>query len=369
MSAAEQAVLIMAGGTGGHIFPGLALADELRERGIGVRWLGAQGGMECTTVPERDIPLDVIHIGGVRGKGLRGWLVLPVRLLGAVREALACIRRHRPACAVSFGGYAAGPGGIAARLQRVPLIVHEQNRVPGMTNRFLARIATRVFQAFPGTFPASSSAETCGNPVRASVAALPSPGSRLDGRTGPRRLLVTGGSQGAACLNRLLPEALARLEPALQPVVRHQAGRRDADAVRLAYARAGIEAEVCEFIGDMAAAYGWADLAVCRAGALTISELATAGLGAVLVPFPHAVDDHQTRNAEFLLDAGGALLLPEAGLDAASLAAALGPLLADRAQMLAMARAAHRVAVRDAAARLARACGPFTRVAGQEAGE
>ena len=163
MSAVEQAVLIMAGGTGGHIFPGLALADELRQRGIGVRWLGAQGGMECRAVPERGIPLDVIRITGVRGKGLRGWLALPLRLLQAVRQAAACIRRHRPACAVSFGGYVAGPGGIAARLQRVPLIVHEQNRIPGMTNRFLARIASRVFQAFPGTFPASRRAETSRN--------------------------------------------------------------------------------------------------------------------------------------------------------------------------------------------------------------
>jgi UDP-N-acetylglucosamine--N-acetylmuramyl-(pentapeptide) pyrophosphoryl-undecaprenol N-acetylglucosamine transferase len=353
---AGQGVLIMAGGTGGHIYPGLALAAELEQRGILVRWLGARGGMECDKVPAHGIPLDVIRISGVRGKGLAGWLALPFRLWRAVREARNCMRRHRPGCAVSFGGYVAGPGGIAARLGGIPLIVHEQNRVPGLTNRILARLARHVFQAFPGTFPDSQGARTSGNPVRDSIAGLPAPDLRFQDREGRARLLVTGGSQGAASLNRWLPEALSRLHAQARPQVLHQAGRQATDAVIAAYAEAGVDAEVTEFIDDMASAYARADLVVCRAGALTVSELAAAGLGAVLVPFPHAVDDHQTRNAEVLEAAGAAVILQEDGLDADTLCATLAPLLGDRARLEAMANSAYAAGTRDAAGVLAAAC-------------
>jgi UDP-N-acetylglucosamine--N-acetylmuramyl-(pentapeptide) pyrophosphoryl-undecaprenol N-acetylglucosamine transferase len=353
---ADGGVLIMAGGTGGHIYPGLAVARALREAQVPVSWLGAAGGMETRKVPATGIELDVVEIAGLRGKGLVGWLRLPGRLARAVREASAVFRRRRPACAVSFGGYVAGPGGLAARLRGVPLVVHEQNRIPGLTNRVLARLARTVLQAFPDSFPASVGAQTCGNPVRAEVAALAAPGERWAGRQGPARLLVTGGSQGARALNQLVPEALARRPAADRPRVRHQCGERELEETGARYRELGVDAEVTAFIDDMAAAYGWADLVVCRAGALTVSELAAAGVGAVLVPYPHAVDDHQTANARFLVEAGAAVLLAQAGLTAEGLERALAPLLADRRETLRLAQAARAVAVPDAAQAVAQAC-------------
>lgn len=349
-------VLIMAGGTGGHIYPGLAVASALREAGVGVRWLGASGGMEIQKVTSHAIALDEVRISGLRGKGIRGWLSLPFKLFRAVRDAMRSMRANKPACALSFGGYVAGPGGIAARLKGVPLIVHEQNRIPGLTNRSLARVAKQVLQAFEGTFPAAIGAVTTGNPVRASVASLDSPSRRWEERHGPPRLLVSGGSQGARALNELLPAALARLTPALVPEVRHQSGVAEVDVTRERYRTAAIEAEVTPFIDDMAEAYAWADLVVCRAGALTVSELAAAGLGAILVPFPHAVDDHQTANARVLEHAGAAVVLQESDLDAQSLAEVLEPLLRDRRETLEMARAARTVAVTGSAQRVAEAC-------------
>lgn len=351
-----QGVLIMAGGTGGHIFPGLAVADALRRLDTPVRWLGASGGMECSRVPPHGIPLDTVDISGLRGKGMLRWVAAPFRLARAVVQALGILGRSRPICAVSFGGYAAGPGGLAARLRGIPLLVHEQNRVPGMTNKFLARIARKVLQAFPGTWPPSPRLETCGNPVRRDVVALAPPHQRMAGRQGPPRLLVTGGSQGAQALNRAVPQALALLNPDERPVVRHQSGARDADATAAAYREHGIEAEVAPFIDDMAGAYDWADLVVCRSGALTVSELAAAGLGAVLVPFPYAVDDHQTRNAEFLSGAGAARIVPESELTPDSLAATLRSLLGDRATLVQMATEARSLAVPDSAERVARLC-------------
>jgi UDP-N-acetylglucosamine--N-acetylmuramyl-(pentapeptide) pyrophosphoryl-undecaprenol N-acetylglucosamine transferase len=390
MSGGGQSVLIMAGGTGGHIFPGLAVADSLRQRGVEVRWLGASGGMECQRVPAWGIPLDVVDISGLRGKGAGRWLLAPWKLLRAVFQGLRLLGRLRPACAISFGGYAAGPGGLAARLRGVPLLVHEQNRVPGLTNRVLARFAARVLQAFPGTWEERLQPLTCGNPVRQDVAALDAPAERLAGRSGPVRVLVTGGSQGARALNRLVPEAL-RLAPEGLPLeVRHQCGKSWLEETQEAYRTAGFDVPVgaasaamsesspgaiaaeaaptaaarhvvivTEFIEDMAGAYGWADLVICRAGALTVSEVAAAGVAAVFVPFPYAVDDHQTRNAEFLAERGAALLLSEAGLDADRLARELNPLLADRARLLDMATRARASAVPDAAGRVADVCQEF----------
>lgn len=356
MSQASGGVIIMAGGTGGHIFPGLAVAGVLLERGIAVRWLGASGAMECRRVPAAGIALDVVDITGLRGKGLRRWLQMPWRLARAVWQALAVFKARRPACAISFGGYAAAPGGLAARLRGVPLLVHEQNRVPGLTNRFLAHFASKVLEGFPGSWPARRRAITCGNPVRAALLAVAPPAVRLAGRNGPPRLLITGGSQGAGALNRVLPAALARLPQALRPEVRHQAGKGHLAATRAAYAEAGLSAQVDEFIDDMAAAYAWADLVVCRSGALTVAELAVVGIGALLVPFPHAVDDHQTRNAEFLAAAGAARLLPEPQCTPARLATELAALLGGRAALLQMAQAARALAVPDAAERVAALC-------------
>jgi UDP-N-acetylglucosamine--N-acetylmuramyl-(pentapeptide) pyrophosphoryl-undecaprenol N-acetylglucosamine transferase len=359
MNRRGNGVLIMAGGTGGHIFPGLAVAECLVQQDIPVRWLGAKGAMECQRVPAAGIPLDTVEIAGIRGKGLLRWLVFPWRLFRAVYQAFVMLGSRRPACAVSFGGYAAGPGGLAARLRGVPLLVHEQNRIPGMTNRVLASMADIVLQAFPGTWKDSHHARSCGNPVRAAVVSLPAPASRLAGRTGALRLLITGGSQGARALNLSVPAALALLPPDRRPRVLHQCGKgRESDTSAI-YRDSGIEAEVVEFIDDMAGAYAWADLVVCRSGALTVSELAAAGIAAVLVPFPYAVDDHQTKNAEFLVEAGAARLMPESDCTAKNLASCLDSLLSDRPQLLQMSDSARSVAVPDSAQRVAALCREF----------
>jgi UDP-N-acetylglucosamine--N-acetylmuramyl-(pentapeptide) pyrophosphoryl-undecaprenol N-acetylglucosamine transferase len=348
-------VLIMAGGTGGHIFPGLAVADTLRARDVPVRWLGAEGGMETRTVPEAGIEMDLVAISGLRGKGVARWLRMPFILLRAVRQARRHLAVHRPCCALSFGGYVAAPGGIAAWTKGIPVIVHEQNRVPGMTNRLLAVIARTVLQGFPGTFPQGKHAVDSGNPVRPEVAAIDPPQSRLGGRTGPVRILVTGGSQGALVLNQTVPAAIGLL-PSAEVDIRHQAGAGRVEEALDAYADAGVRGEVTDFIGDMAAAYGWADLVVCRSGALTVAELAAAGVAAILVPYAHAVDDHQTRNAEYLADADAAVLIPQASLTARVLADALAALLSDREKLVSMACAARRQALPDAAKVVADTC-------------
>jgi len=364
MSESQVKVLILAGGTGGHIFPGLAVADSLRGRGVAVHWLGAKGGMECQKVPAANISMDTVEIGGLRGKGWKRWLSLPWQLTRAVKQAVSVIRTQKPDCAVSFGGYAAGPGGLAARFSGVPLVIHEQNRIPGLTNRVLARFSCKVLQAFPGTWPASTHAETCGNPVRQDLVSLLPPSQRLAGRTGKFRVLITGGSQGARALNQYLPSALGSLatpgsvEAGSGPNIEvwHQAGKGRVPETEQAYQQAGVRARVVEFIEDMAEAYAWADLVVCRSGALTVSELAAVGLPAILVPFPFAVDDHQTRNAEFLVSAGAARLQPEAECSTNSLSKLLAELLSDRAALLRMAEAARALAIPDAADRVADIC-------------
>lgn len=350
---AQRPVLIMAGGTGGHIFPGLAVAECLRAQGVPVVWLGAVGGMEASVVPAHQIELRSVAVGGLRGKGMTTRLRAPLMLLRALAGSLAVLHKVRPRSVLSMGGYVAGPGGVAAWLTRTPLLVHEQNRVAGFTNRLLARLARRVLAGFAQSLPR---AEWVGNPVREAIASLPLPAQRMAAREGRSRLLVLGGSLGARALNLALPQALARFAPEQRPEVLHQAGRRGLDEARDAYAKAGVEASVVPFIDDMAGSYGWADLAVCRAGALTVAELTAAGLGALLVPFPHAVDDHQTRNAEALLETGAAELIQESDLDIERLSLRLQSLLADRARLLAMAGAARALAKPDAAAAIARAC-------------
>jgi UDP-N-acetylglucosamine--N-acetylmuramyl-(pentapeptide) pyrophosphoryl-undecaprenol N-acetylglucosamine transferase len=274
----------------------------------------------------------------------------------AVLQALEIMRRLRPRTVLGAGGYVSGPGGVAAWLLRVPLLIHEQNAAPGMTNRWLARLATQVLEAFPGSFPPGARAQTVGNPVRADIAALPAPESRFAGREPRSRLLVFGGSQGAQRLNTVLPQALARLAPEQRPQVRHQAGERGLEAARAAYQEAHVEAEVSAFIDDMAQAYAWADFAVCRAGAMTVAELQAAGLGAVFVPFALATDDHQTQNAEVMVRLGAARIIPERDLDAESLGKAIADLSADRGLSLHMARAARAARVVDAADRVADLC-------------
>lgn len=350
---AQRPVMIMAGGTGGHIFPGLAVAEVLERRGVPVVWLGAAGALETRLVPQRGIRLLELPVRGVRGKGWGTRLRAPWMLLRAVCAAWRALRREQPRSVLALGGYAAGPGGLAAFMRRVPLVVHEQNALPGVTNRVLARRARRVLSGFPDALPR---AERVGNPVRASIAALPPPAQRFAGRVAPARLLVLGGSQGARALNLALPGTLAQLPMDQRPEVWHQCGAQGMEAARGAYAEAGVVARIEPFIEDMAHAYAWADLAVCRAGALTLAELAAAGLGALLVPYPYAVDDHQTRNARFLVQAGAARLLPEQALDAATLARVLSELLSDRARLLDMAEAARGEARTDAAERIADIC-------------
>lgn len=350
-------VLITGGGTGGHVFPGIAAAAALVERGARVHWLGTRAGMESRLVPAAGIPISYLRVSGVRGKGFRARLLAPLLLLGAIVQALAVVWRLRPRCVLGTGGFVAGPGGLAARLLGIPLVIHEQNAVAGTTNRLLARVAKRVLLGLPGPFAGEVRAAFVGNPVRASIAALADPGERLARREGSRlRVLVIGGSQGARALNEVLPEAIARLPHDRRPELRHQCGPRDEQACAARYAALGLEERPLPFIEDMAAAYAWADLVVCRAGALTVSELAAAGLGAILVPLPGAIDDHQNANARWLEQGGAALRVAQAEFTPEWLAATLQRLGADRSALLEMARAARALARPDAAAVVAGAC-------------
>ena len=353
----RSVAMVMAGGTGGHVFPALATARVLERRGYSIVWLGTQRGIEARLVPAAGIPVEWLSVSGLRGKGFLTLLAAPLRLAVALVQALRAVRRHRPSVVLGAGGFASGPGGVAAWMLRRPLVVHEQNAVAGLTNRVLARLADRVLEGFPGSFGRGVRAEHVGNPVRPEIAAVAPPERRYAGREGRARLLVFGGSQGAARLNAVLPAALAELAPALRPEVLHQTGRNGFEETVAAYRTRGIEADVRPFIDDMAGAYGWADLAVCRSGALTVAELAAAGVPAVFVPFPAAVDDHQTRNAEHVVRAGAAVLMPEAQLTPVSLAAKLRELLeAGRPRLAGMAAAARATAVTDADERLADAC-------------
>lgn len=344
--------LIMTGGTGGHIFPALAVADELSSRGWQAVFLGADGGMETRLVPSRGYALETLAIRGVRGNGIARWLALPAVLGRAVSRSVAILRRLRPDVVIGFGGYTGAPGGLAARLLGIPLVVHEQNSVAGLTNRMLSKIASRTLFAFPGAF--TGEAGLVGNPVRADIAAVPAPDTRFDGRDGPLRLLVVGGSLGARVFNDTLPAALASLPVASRPQVVHQAGQKQIEALRQNYADAGVEADCRAFIDDMAGEYARADLVLCRAGALTVAELAAVGAASVLVPFPSAVDDHQTGNARFLSEAGAGILLPQPQMTVERVAALISGLT--RNQCLDMARVARGKAKTDAAARVADIC-------------
>jgi UDP-N-acetylglucosamine--N-acetylmuramyl-(pentapeptide) pyrophosphoryl-undecaprenol N-acetylglucosamine transferase len=349
-------VLIMAGGTGGHVFPALAVAKVLRSRGIVVVWLGVPGSMESRLVPAQGFPIEWVRVAGIRGKGVSAWMLAPLRIANAVAQAIGVLRRVRPRSVLGAGGYVSGPGGIAAWLMRIPLLIHEQNAIAGMTNRWLARLATQVLEAFPGSFGSHVHARTIGNPVRDDIAALAAPAQRFAGRDARARLLIFGGSQGAQRLNAVLPQAIAKLEPRDRPQVVHQSGERGLEATRAAYLEAKVEAEVLPFIDDMARTYAWADLAVCRAGAMTVSELQAAGLGAIFVPLPIATDDHQTQNAAVMVGVGAARLIQERDLTPQTLSGIIAELIADRATLLKMAEAARAARITDAASRLADLC-------------
>jgi len=347
----ERCALVMAGGTGGHIFPGLAVAEALREKGWRVHWLGAPGSMESRLVPPRGFALETIDFGGVRGKGVITLALLPLRLLRAFWQALGVVRRVKPDVVLGLGGYISFPGGMMAVLAGKPLVLHEQNSVAGMANKVLAGIADRVFTAFPGVFPKG---HWIGNPLRTPFLQQPSPSTRFEPRSGPLRLLVVGGSLGARALNDTVPKALALIPESERPSVIHQSGEKQIDALRANYTAAGVQAELTPFIDDTAQAFADADLVVCRAGASTVTEIAAVGAAALFVPFPSAVDDHQTTNARFLVDAGAAWLVPQTEFTPHSLAQTIQT--ATRAQLMEMATKAKQMEKTEAVAAVVAAC-------------
>jgi UDP-N-acetylglucosamine--N-acetylmuramyl-(pentapeptide) pyrophosphoryl-undecaprenol N-acetylglucosamine transferase len=343
--------MIAAGGTGGHVFPGLAVADALRASGWRVVWLGSESGMEAGLVARRGYEMAAVKFSGVRGKGALALLFLPVRLIVAFWQSARAILARRPDVVLGMGGYMSFPGGMMAALLGRPLVIHESNSVAGLANRVLAGVADRVLCAFPG---ALKRAVLVGNPVRPEIGALPAPQARYPGRSGPLRLLVVGGSLGAKALNEVVPRALALLPAGARPRVTHQSGAQHLESLKAAYAAAGVQADTPAFIEDMAAAYADADLAVCRAGATTVAELAAAGVPAVLVPFPHAVDDHQTTNARFLADAAAAVLVPQGELTPERLAELIAGF--DRKRLLEMASRARSLGRPEATRSVAQAC-------------
>lgn len=347
----SRCALIMAGGTGGHIFPGLAVAEALRDAGWRVHWLGAPDSMEAQLVPPRGFAFEAVQFGGVRGKGLKTLALLPFKLLRAFWQSLQVVRRVQPDVVVGLGGYITFPGGMMASLLGKPLVLHEQNSVAGLANKVLAQISDRVFTAFPNVL---KGAEWVGNPLRQAFTNQATPAVRFAGRSGPLQVLVVGGSLGAKALNDTVPQALALIPQAQRPQVVHQSGAKQIDALRAAYAAAGVEATLTPFIDDTASAFAQADLVICRAGASTVTEIAAVGAAAIFVPFPFAVDDHQTTNARFLVEQGGGWLLPQADLTAQSLAARLQQLT--REQLLACAEKAHQQRKMNATREVVVAC-------------
>lgn len=347
--------LIMAGGTGGHVFPALTTARLLQDKGHEVNWLGSRGGMEVDWISATDIPLRLIRVSGLRGKGGLARFLAPLRLSRALFEAWRTLRQVQPDCVLGMGGFVSGPGGFAAWLTGRPLVIHEQNAVAGMTNRWLSRFALITLEAFPGSFGPGTVTRCTGNPVRRDLVETPEPRERI-AIQGRLRILVLGGSRGARAINELLAVAVAAMPAPDRPSVMHQCGRDHLEATQDAYHRAGVEAEVVPFIEDMASAYSRADLVICRAGALTLAEICAVGLGSILVPFPHAVDDHQTVNARYLSDNGAARLIPQTELDAAGLAAQILALDADRETLVSMAECARSLRVSDATERVVNYC-------------
>ena len=360
----SKRVLVMAGGTGGHIFPGLAVADYLKARDFQVRWLGTPGRMEATLVPEHGYDIDFIDVVGVRGNGIKRLLMAPFMVIKSIRQASKVIDEFKPDVVVGFGGFASGPGGIAAWLKRVPMVLHEQNAIAGVTNSILAYFAKTVLMAFPNTFERRHKAQVVGNPVRPDIAALATNKTEVKTTDGAHKLnvLVVGGSLGAKVFNEDLPAILAGTELQWQISIWHQTGKSRSDddiaaVVEKSYRDSGFtELKVTEFIADMADAYQWADLVICRAGALTVSEVAAAGKAAVFVPFPHAVDDHQTLNAKWLADEQGAIIVQQSDLHQPAVLAQLTELLASEQQIMQMGEKAQSIAIIDATEQVANCC-------------
>ena len=374
-------IMIMAGGTGGHVFPALAVAEQLRQQGVDVIWMGTRQGLEAEVVPKAGFPVQWVSVSGLRGKGSLTWLLAPLKLMRAFVQVLSILLRSRPMAVLGMGGFVSGPGGLMAWLLKRPLLIHEQNAVAGLTNRLLARVADRVMEGFPRTLPARYHAQFTGNPVRSDIATLPAPTIRFSDRRDGFRLLVLGGSLGAQALNEVVPQTLPLLSSAMALQVWHQTGQRNFNATRAAYnvyeashsdSNSECPPRIDAFIDDMAAAYAWADLVVCRAGALTVAELAAAGVGAILIPYPYAVDDHQSANAKWLTNADAALMQPQSVLTAEWLAQQLSSLWSagtldksksdvravkpERQRLLAMAENARALAQINATEQVVKAC-------------
>ena len=360
----SRPVLIMAGGTGGHVFPALAVADELKSRGVPVVWLGTKAGIESRLVPAAGYPIEWMSITGLRGKNTLTLVLAPLRILTACWQALMVLLKRNPCAVLGMGGFASGPGALMAWMIRKPLLVHEQNAIPGMTNKLSAKFATVVLQAFPGVF---KQARTTGNPVRQSIYDIQAPELRLAERyaeestseksaTKKLRLLIIGGSLGAVKLNEVVPEALAKMTESDRPEVVHQTGMKNIDSAKAAYHEAGVDARVEAFIDDMSAVYQWSDIVICRAGAMTVFELAAAGVASILVPYPHAVDDHQTVNARYLEKADAAIIRQQDDLTADWIVERLNDFSVNRNKLFDMAVAARKLAISDSARTIADAC-------------
>jgi UDP-N-acetylglucosamine--N-acetylmuramyl-(pentapeptide) pyrophosphoryl-undecaprenol N-acetylglucosamine transferase len=345
-------VMIMAGGTGGHVYPALAVADELIQRGIPVVWMGTKKGIEARLVPEAGIEVEWLGMSGLRGKGILTLLLAPLKIMMACYQAVKIIHRRKPGVVLGMGGFVSAPGGFMAWIARVPLLIHEQNAVPGMSNRLLSKVANKALEAFPNSF--KTDAQHVGNPVRRSITTLSSPQQRNNERKDALRILVFGGSLGAARLNEVVPQACASILKDSELQIKHQAGPGNFDQTRLNYAHLRVKAEVLEYIDDMESMYSWADLVICRAGAMTIAELAAAGVASILVPYPYAVDDHQTFNAKFLSDAGAAILLNQDKLNVDSLVSILREM--SREKTLEMANKARKLGMPESTKLVTEAC-------------
>ncbi len=352
----RKPILITAGGTGGHVYPGLAVARALQEQNIPVVWMGTEKGLEAKVIPEAGFHMVYLSVSGLRGKGIFSLLKAPFELSKALFQSFMIMRKVKPVAVLGMGGFVAGPGGLVAALMGIPVVIHEQNAIPGLTNKLLSKVSRKVLEGFPGTFSGAKNTLGIGNPVRQDIASLPIPLTRLGDRWGRVHLLVFGGSLGAQALNEVVPMALSEVPLDKLPIVRHQAGKNKDAATRKLYAKLGVEAQITDFIDDMAEAYEWADLVICRSGALTVAELAAAGLASIMVPYPYAVDDHQTANAKYLSDADAAILMPQDDLTKETLSELLADLCNDRDKLIEMSYKARALAKPNATAEVAAIC-------------
>ena len=356
-------ILITAGGTGGHVYPGLAVARALKEQNIPVIWMGTPKGLEARVIPEAGIEMVYLSVNGLRGKGVTALLAAPLQLTKALFQSLMIMFKVKPSAVLGMGGFVAGPGGLVAALMGKPVLIHEQNAIPGLTNKLLSNFSKKILEGFPGTFPSSDSKKKkimgVGNPVRKDIAAIDGPTARLGDRWGHVHVLIFGGSLGAQVLNEVVPMALEEMPLDKRPVVRHQAGKNKDESTTSLYKKLGVDAEVTPFIEDMAEAYEWADLVICRSGALTVAELAAAGMASVMVPYLYAVDDHQTANAKYLSESGAAVLMPQKELNADSLSTVLTDLCSDRNKLIEMSIKARRLAKPEATEEVAALCAEY----------